>query len=368
MSDLRVGLIGYGIAGEFFHAPLIEATEGLVLTDIASSQRDRIHQRWPRATIYGSPKAFFERADVDLAVVATPNQLHFEHARRALESGWHVVVDKPLTLTVDQADELIELAESRKRVLTVYQNRRWDGDFKTVRLLVEGGELGHVHHFVSHFDRYRPDVRDRWRENDVPGSGILYDLGPHLIDQALVLFGMPQWVHARIEAQRPGAVTDDFFHLMLGYADRTVILSAGMLVRQPGPRFRVNGRLGTFTKYGTDPQEAALRAGASPTDVGFGAEESSSYGQISTEIEGVVFEGRLQTLSGSYIDFYRQLLASIKEGVAVPVPPQEAREVIRVIEAAFESERTGRRVPMKTALKSESPDGEPQADPHLATR
>lgn len=367
MGDLRVGLIGYGVAGEFFHAPLVTATDGLVLSDIASSQRDRIHQRWPRATIYGSPTAFFDRADVDVAVIATPNQFHYEHARRALECGWHVVVDKPFTLTVEEADELIDLARQRKRVLTVYQNRRWDGDFRTVRLLVEGGELGHVHHFVSHFDRYRPDVRDRWRERDVPGAGILYDLGPHLIDQALVLFGMPDWVHARIEKQRPGAVADDFFHLMMAYPDRTIILSAGMLVRQSGPRFRVNGRLGTFAKYGLDPQEAALRAGGSPADPGFGVEEASSYGQIETEIEGVVFEGRLQTLKGSYIDFYRGLVASIREGDEVPVRPEEAREVIRVIAAAFESDRTERRIRLTDSLRTASPDGEPRVDPHLAT-
>lgn len=366
MDDLRVGLIGFGTAGRFFHAPLIEATNGLALTDIVSSRRNEIQRLWPRRTVFPTADAFFDRADVDVVVVATPNQLHARHATMALERGWHVVVDKPFTLTVTEADALIDLANRKNRLLTVFQNRRWDGDFRTVRLLVEGGELGHVHTFESRFDRFRPEVRDRWREHAVPGAGILYDLGPHLIDQALVLFGMPDWVHAHLQLQRPGAVADDAFHLMMGYPDRTVVLSAGMLVRHPGPRFRVDGRLGTFTKFGVDPQEEALRAGRSPGDPGFGEEPESEHGHISTEIEGVVFDGVLQTLPGTYVDFYRKLVRAITEDAPVPVRAVEAREVIRIIEAAIESNRAGRRVDFHPSSRRRTEDEEARLDPRIA--
>lgn len=344
MQELRVGLIGFGSAGRIFHAPLIDATDGLQLTDIVSSRREEIQALWPGKTVYATADAFFDRADVDLVVVATPNDQHATQAREALSRGWDVVVDKPFTLTVREADELIALAAERDRLLTVFQNRRWDADYRTIVSLVEGGMLGTVHHFESNFDRFRPDVRDRWRERDVPGGGILYDLGPHLIDQAILLFGTPDWIQAHIAMQRSGAVIDDYFYLTLGYADRTAMLSAGMFARVPRPRFRVDGSLGTYIKHGLDPQEAALKAGGHPSDAKFGVEDAWQYGEITTDIGGSRFEGKIQSLDGAYVEFYRGIVAAIQDSAPVPVPIEQARYVIRVIEAAIESERNGRRV------------------------
>lgn len=345
MPDLRVGLLGFGLAGQAFHAPLINAVDGLTLAAISTRKRQFAHQHWPRATIFETPEALLDRADVDAVVVATPNHLHFQHARRALECGWHVVVDKPFTVTSAEADELIQLARSKERTLTVYQNRRWDGDFLTIRRLIDTGRLGHIHSFDSHFDRFRPEVQDRWKEQDLPGTGLLYDLGPHMIDQALVLFEMPEWIHAQISVQREGSTVDDFFHLMLGYPQRTVVLSAGTLVREPRPRFRLDGRRGSFIKYGLDPQEASLRAGGDPREDGFGREDEAHFGRLVTvDGEDLICDGCIRTLRGRYIEFYEGFTTAIRDGAPPPVPPEAARKVIRIIESARQSDAEGRRV------------------------
>ena len=351
MSDLRVGILGFGLAGEFFHAPFIDAIDGMRLQDIATSRREHAHGAFPRATIHETPESLLKQSDAELVVVATPNFLHADHARQALESGRHVVIDKPFTVTTEEADELINLAESKGLVLSVFHNRRWDGDFLTIRGLIEEGRLGRIHRFESAINRFAPDVNDRWRERVEPGAGLLYDLGPHLIDQALILFGAPRWIQARMMQQRPGAETDDFFHLTLGYDELTAVLTAGRLYREPGPRYRIDGRDGSLVKHGVDPQEDQLRRGVHPLSPEFGEDDAANYARLvwDEDDRDLTVDGRLRTHPGRYIDYYRELLEAIRGNGEVPVPAEAGRETIHIIEAAFRSDSEGRRVDLSAA-------------------
>jgi scyllo-inositol 2-dehydrogenase (NADP+) len=318
--QLRTALIGRGMAATVFHAPLIRASEALEL--VAMAGRD------------GAAEAMADPS-VDIVVIATPNASHAELARTALEAGKHVVVDKPFTLSVAEADALIRLAGERRRMLTVFHNRRWDGDFLTVRRLIGSGRLGEVALFEAHWDRFRPVVQRRWREDAEQGAGLLWDLGPHLIDQALVLFGPPDAVAADVAAQRDEARADDYFDVTLHYGPRRVRLSASTLVAEPRPRFAVHGRGASFVKFGLDPQEAALRDGADPRHPGFGLDP----------LDGRLGAEAVPTEPGRYLAFYEGVAAAIRDGAAPPVDPADAREGLRLIELARRSAAEGRRLP-----------------------
>ncbi|MQS00002.1 oxidoreductase [Gluconobacter aidae] len=229
-SPIRVALIGYGFVGKTFHAPLLAAEPRLELTTVASSNAQKVHADFPDVTVINDPLEAISYPDIDLVVIATPNESHAPLARAALQAGKHVVIDKPFTIDTAEARDLIALAKTHDRLLSVFHNRRWDSDFLSVRDLIESDEIGSVAHFESHIDRYRPEVRDRWRERSSIGSGIWFDLGPHLIDQALQLFGLPQQVQASLACLRTGAMTDDWAHALLHYENCQIILHASMLV------------------------------------------------------------------------------------------------------------------------------------------
>ena len=252
---IGVGLIGYGLGGAAFHAPLVQAEPRLRLHAVVTSRAGQVRRDLPGVAVVASPAELLEDPAVGLVVVAAPNAVHFDLAAAALRAGRHVVVDKPFTLSVAEADELIELAGAADRRLSVFHNRRWDSDFLTVRRCLETGLLGDVSSFVSRYDRFRPVPKGSWKEQDVPGSGVLWDLGPHLIDQALQLFGMPETVWADVGVQRPAVEAVDYVHLALGYGRLRVLLHAGMEVRDPGPRFEVHGDRGSFVTWGLDRQE-----------------------------------------------------------------------------------------------------------------
>ena len=262
MSDnIRVGLIGYGYASKTFHAPLIAGTPGLELAVISSSDETKVKADWPTVTVVSEPKHLFNDPNIDLIVIPTPNDTHFPLAKAALEAGKHVVVDKPFTVTLSQARELDALAKSLGRVLSVFHNRRWDSDFLTLKGLLAEGVLGEVAYFESHFDRFRPQVRDRWREQGGPGSGIWYDLAPHLLDQAITLFGLPVSMTVDLAQLRPGAQSTDYFHAILSYPQRRVILHGTMLAAAESARYILHGSRGSYVKYGLDPQEERLKNG-----------------------------------------------------------------------------------------------------------
>jgi predicted dehydrogenase len=345
MTDaIGVGLIGYGMAARVFHAPVITSVEGLRLRKVVERRAAESRARYPWVEVVGETDALLGDEAVELVVVATPNESHFELARRALLAGKHVVVEKPFAVTSEEAGRLIGLARERGKVLTAYHNRRWDGDFLTVRKLLADGLLGRLDEYESRFDRFRDEPRPgAWREEPGPGAGLLYDLGPHLIDQALVLFGPPRAVEADVQRQRRFARADDFFELTLHYEGPRVTLGAGMLAREPTPRFRLRGAEGSFVKYGLDPQEEALKAGRTPAEPGWGEEPPERWGTLDTRAGGA---RRVETLAGRYQDFYRNVAEAVRGRAAPPVKPEEARDTVRIIELAFQSSAERRAVPL----------------------
>ncbi|HEV7450228.1 MAG TPA: oxidoreductase [Pseudonocardiaceae bacterium] len=340
-----VGLVGYGTSGSSLHAPLIGAERRLRLRAVVSRHPDRVHRDLPSVPVVPAAAQLLDDPAVELVVVAAPNAVHYGLARAALLAGRHVVVDKPFVVTSAEADELIGLAREQGRRLSVFHQRRWDNDFLTVERCLRGSVLGRVSTYIARYDRFRPDLGIR--DQDRPGAGVLYDLGSHLIDQALHLFGLPDTVLADVGAQRPGAVIDDYFHLVLGYAQLRVILHAGSLVRAPGPRFEVHGDAGSFVKHGLDGQIAALLAGKRPGDPGWGMEDEDRYGTLTTDAGGLPLTGRLAGVPGAYESFYREMAAAIRGEGPVPVPAEEARDTIRVIECALLSSRDGRAVAIR---------------------
>ena len=338
-SRIKVGLVGFGYAGRTFHAPLIAATPSLCLHTIVSSQPDAVASAWPDARVVRDVEALVEDEGIDLVVVATPNALHAPFARRVLEAGRHVVVDKPFTLTVAEARDLVGLAKSADRVLSVFHNRRWDADFLAVKDLVDAGTLGRVGRFESRFDRFRPERRDRWRERDTPGAGLWYDLGPHLIDQALVLFGRPLGITADIQAQRAGVGADDYAHAVLRYERLRVVLHADMLSSAAPFRFAVHGDRASFVISGLDPQEEALKAGETPGGANWGADPSP--GTLTRE--GGILE-LYAGPTGDYPAYYAALGQAIRGLAPNPVPADQALEVMEVLEAGFRSSKVRREI------------------------
>ena len=329
MKSLSVGLLGFGLAGSVFHAPLIQSESRLRLTAIASSRIDDIRRAAPEA-VATTAEAVIADPSIDLVVIATPNTSHAPLAREALLAGKHVVIDKPMATTAAEADERIDLAKRQGRLLPVFHNRRWDNDFLTLRACLDRGDIGRPYHYEAHFDRFRPQIKQGWREQTLAGSGVLFDLGAHLIDQALTLFGMPDRILADVGSQRPDAQVDDWFHIVLGYGRMRAILHCGTVVCRPGPRFQLHGDRGSFLKHGMDGQEAALRAGRLPTEAGWGGDDPENFALL-VQADGT--ERRVESIPGDYPAFYRGVAASILDGAPPPVTAEQARDVLTVLEA-----------------------------------
>lgn len=336
MSDIiRVGVIGYGYASKTFHAPLIAGTAGMTLAAISSSDESKVKADWPNVDVVADPKRLFNDPNIDLIVIPTPNDTHFPLAKAALEAGKHVVVDKPFTVTLSQARELDALARSYGRLLSVFHNRRWDSDFLTLKALLADGALGEVAYFESHFDRFRPQVRDRWREQGGPGSGIWYDLAPHLLDQAVNLFGLPVSLTVDLAQLRPGAQSTDYFHAVLTYPQRRVVLHGTMLAAAESARYIVHGTRGSYVKYGLDPQEERLKSGARLPQEDWGYDMRDG---VLTRIDG---EARKEetwlTLPGNYPAYYAAIRDALTGGGENPVPASQAIRIMELIELGIES-------------------------------
>ncbi|MBF8221383.1 oxidoreductase [Halomonas sp. 328] len=338
-ETIQVGLVGYGFASQVFHAPLIQATPGLTLAAVATSDAAKVNAALPAVAVEADPEALFARKEIDLVVIPTPNETHYPLARAALEAGKHVVVDKPFTLDLAEARALEALAEAQGKSLSVFHNRRWDSDFLTLEALLADETLGRVTRVESRFDRFRPEVRDRWRESPRPGGGIWYDLGPHLLDQALVLFGKPRAILLDLASRRDGARVDDEFTALLDYEGLSVELKAGTLVAEETPRWRVHGTRGSYVKFGLDPQEERLKAGDSPSP-GWGQDAPGRL-CLAAEAGGLVSREH-PSLPGDYLAYYQGVTAALRGEGPMPVSGEEAIAVMALLEAGLTSHRQRR--------------------------
>jgi scyllo-inositol 2-dehydrogenase (NADP+) len=337
-SIIKVGLVGYGISAKVFHAPFIATNSNFQLVSVVERHKRESKEKFPHVQVVRNIDELLQNDAIDLVVITTPNETHFPYAKAALEAGKHVTLEKPVTTTSQEAKQLMEIASRSGRVLSVYQNRRYVSDFLTIKEILHKKLLGEVHTFEGHYDRYRAEARPQaWREHALPGSGILFDLGPHLLDQVLYLFGIPNTIAADIRMQRPHAKVDDYFDLRLDYRFLKVILQAGMLVREPGPRYLIHGTKGSFIKWGEDPQEALLRAGALPVGDDWGKENEDIYGILNTGSDGNIVREKYISHKGDYAAYYKNLYETIVDGKPVRERIEHGYNTIRLIELANES-------------------------------
>ncbi|WP_099610920.1 oxidoreductase [Vibrio fujianensis] len=337
-TPIKTAVIGYGYSAKTFHLPFIKTLPELELCAISSSQQSAVEHDWPQAKWYQDSEALLDHSDAELVIITAPNDVHFPLAKRALENGKHVIVEKPFVTQIEQGKALITLAQEQRRVLSVFHNRRWDGDFLTVKKMIEQGRLGEVRLFESHFDRYRPDVRQRWREQAQEGGGILFDLAPHLLDQALVLFGLPQAINAQCRMMRPGATTIDYYNLILHYPNHLVHLHSNLYSPEPNLRYKILGTLAKYEKMGLDPQEAQLKQGVEPIGDHWVSEDPTLYGQRYSESGAQA----ITTECGGYQHYFKAVADAIRLGTENPVPAEQALQNIALIKLAQESSKTGR--------------------------
>jgi predicted dehydrogenase len=339
-STVRVGIVGFGFVSKTFHIPLLLGTDGYQITAISSSHRNDVRLMLPEVDVVSDPNALCSHPDVDLVVIASPNETHAPLAEAAMRAERHVVVDKPFTISVKEARHLAGMAKQSGLILSVFQNRRWDSDFLTIQDAIRRDMLGRIVQFESRIDRYRPEVRNRWREVPGPGAGLLYDLGPHLIDQALLLFGIPDTVQATLAKQRSGAATDDFFQLVLRYGETIAILQCGSLVSGGTARFAVHGDKASIVKINPDIQEDQLRTGIQPGSAEWGWDPD----------DAMVYEGgtgmthNFEAHRGDQRRYYVALREALLGRAPNPVPPEQGATVMAIIEAAFNSFERGQRV------------------------
>ena len=349
---IDVGVVGFGLGGRAFHAPIIHAVPGLRLAAIVERSGSSAREIYPDAKIVRDIEELLAIRSISLIAIATPNETHFPFAKRCLEAGRHVVVDKPFTSTLAEARALAELARKHDRVLTVYQDRRFDGDFRTVQELLARGSLGKIVRFESAFDRCRPQIRtNSWKEKPAPGSGVFFDLGPHLVDQALQLFGPPEHVLADIRIEREGSLTEDAFDVTLYYKNGLrAILTASMLAPDPRPHYRIQGSRGVYVKHSLDPQEALLRADHPAMGDDWGVEPENDWGTMTLWSEGELTHANVPTLRGDYRDFYAQVRDAIEGRAIPPVTPEQALRLMYTLELCVESSR--KRAPLPWAFSA----------------
>ncbi len=345
MDRINVGLASFGMSGMVFHAPFLTTNPGFHLKKILERTPRGAKWIYPEVTVVNRYDDLVNDPGLELIVVNTPDHTHFDLTRKALLAGKHVIVEKPFTITTAEGSKLIELARKNNRVLTVFQNRRWDGDFLTVSRVVKEELVGRLVEFESHFDRFRNYIQEgTWKEDRSRGTGNIYNLGSHMIDQALMLFGMPEALYADLEIRRDGSAVIDYYDIHLYYHRFKAILKSSYLVREPGPRYLLHGTLGSFMKYGIDLQEELLKSGEIPVGEDWGREDEQHWGILNTETQGEPVRKSLETTPGNYHAFYDNLYDAIRERKELAVKPEEALNVIRIIEGAIASNRDKKRI------------------------
>lgn len=341
-NPIHTALCSFGMSGRVFHAPFITLHPGFRFYAVWERSKNLTQETYPDVKVFRTYEDMLADEAAELVIVNTPSYTHYDYAKKALAAGKHVIVEKPFTTTVKEAEDLLNLANEKGVKLSVFQNRRYDSDFKTVKKIVEEGWLGEIKEAEFHYDRYNPALSPKLhKETPGPGAGCLYDLGPHLIDQALHLFGFPEALFADINITRPESRVDDYFELLLYYPAFRVRLKAGYFVREPVPSFVVHGAKGSFLKPRADVQEAQLQAGMIPGE-GWGIEPETARGLLHTEKDGKEIRELVPTLPGDYGDYYEVVYQALRNGAGMPVSAEDGVKVIRVIEAAFTSSKERR--------------------------
>lgn len=345
MAKIKTAVVGFGLSGKVFHAPFLETSEKFELAKIVQRSGNNAATAHPTAQVVRSFAAVLEDDNIDVVVICTPNVLHFPMAKEVLLAGKHVIVEKPFVATPAEGEELIELAEKQGRHLFVFHNRRWDGDFKTVQKILNEGALGEIVSYEAHYDRFTPLLHDKgWKEEAEPTISILHDLGTHIIDQAVCLFGTPKSVTANVWKQRKGSAIVDAFDIRLGYENIAVTLKSSLLVKEQGPRYEIHGHDGSFVKYGIDPQEDDLKAGETPLRANWGMESQETWGLLHASSAGKNYREKVETLAGNYMGFYDNVVEVIQGKGQVAIPPQEALVTVKIIEATLQSHEEGKTV------------------------
>lgn len=343
MQKINTAILSFGMSGKLFHAPFIDVHPEFALYAVWERSKNDAQLKYPQVKSYRTLEELLNDEAVELVIVNTPNYTHYEYAKKALLAGKHVVVEKPFTVTTAEGEELIALAKKQDKKLSVYQNRRYDSDYKGVREVVTKGLLGNIVEAEFHFDRFRQELSPKvHKETPGKGTGALYDLGAHLIDQALQLFGMPQALFADIQIIRPASKVDDYFELLFFYSDKRVRLKCSYLVREALPAYILHGAKGSFIKPKTDVQETALQAGKIPGSSDWGVEPENEKGLLHTEVDGKIIKEYLPSFKGNYLEYYNGIYEAIRNHQALPVTAEEGLAVVRIIEAAFKSSKEKR--------------------------
>lgn len=338
MKPINTALCSFGMSGWVFHAPFISTNPHFNFFAVWERTKNLAQEKYPGLTTYRTLEAMLDDDSVELVIVNTPNYTHYEYAKKSLEAGKHVIVEKPFTVNIEQGKELIAIAKKQNKRLSVYQNRRYDSDYKTIRRVLAENWLGDLVEVEMHFDRFKEELSPKLhKEIPGPGAGSLFDLGAHLIDQALQLFGMPKKIFADIRMVRPLSKVDDYWELLLYYENLRVRLKSSYVVREALPGYILHGLKGSFIKPKTNIQEDTLKSGISPGKSDWGKEPESERGLLHTEINGRIVREYIQSEQGNYGEYYEAVYESIRNDRPLPVTAEQGVNVIRIIEAAFKS-------------------------------
>jgi scyllo-inositol 2-dehydrogenase (NADP+) len=344
-QPIVTGIASFGMSGQVFHGPFLKVNPRFQVRKILERSKTISKSLFPEVEVVRTFEDILRDREIELVIVNTPDRFHYEMARQALDAGKHVLVEKPFTFTVAEADDLISLAEKKGKMLTVYQNRRWDGDFLTIQKILQSGVLGNLVEFESHFDRFRPFITpSTWKEEEGEYAGVLYNLGSHTVDQALALFGMPEAVTAHVRIIRSGGKVIDYYDIRLHYPGFAALLKCSYLVKEEGPRYIMHGTNGSFLKWGIDPQEEILKTGVLPGGDEWGKEDESKWGILNVWNNNIEQVQRIPTEKGNYQIFYDSLSEAIRFGKPLEVKPQEARDTIRILELAIKSNKEKRTI------------------------
>lgn len=344
-KKLQVALASFGMSGMVFHGPCLKVNPNFRIHSILERTKNLSAEDYPEAKIVRTYEKLINQPEIDLVIVNTPDVFHYDMCKQALEAGKHVVVEKPFTQEVGQADELIQLAKDKNLVLSVFQNRRWDNDFLTVKKVLEEGMIGRLVEFESHFDRYRNFIQPgTWKEEGNERHGVLFNLGSHMVDQVVQLFGMPKSITAHLDILRDGGQVNDYYDIRFQYDEFAAILKSSYLVREPGPRYSLYGTMGTFHKWGIDPQEEMLKAGHLPDEENWGTDPEKAWGTINTELNSLNIRGTIKTIPGNYKAYYENIYEAIVNGTELAVKPEESRDIIRLLDYCLQSHEKKRTI------------------------